>query len=502
MKRMSANWSRCARRLTLALSILTTSVGFTQVLSYPAPRFPNIPATVAQEDLLKAAKTFVTRKGGGLLPGYDIKPGQKVLLLSTPLYDHRIVDAVAQAVREAGASVDTFSGDVSDITGGDLGNRDWGYLENPIFLFIDSGAEYLNRLTVGGGVKPEEVPTLAAFKKYDLVISGLASTPRDLPFRWEEIPWQRADELMATALAGLPPEVLARMYELAWEQLKQGRKFRVTDPEGTDLSWTMPSYIAQIDKPPRFWREYMCMPERLRGNDIGSEHSLKGNRLESAKSMREVDVNGVVAGTINHVGAFAHIKIYIRHSRVERIEGGGRFGDEFRKILKRYENTNWPGDQPKPGFGWIEECGVGVIPSEIRPRGSMSFPGGTMRERRRAGVFHWAFGAQFSDDLKTAIEQQGLPDGHLDVHNNFGTMTLETADGKKIVFVDKGHMTVLDDPRLRELASHYGDPDTLLKEQWIPPVPGINVPGDYERDYARDPVSWINAEYERFAMKH
>jgi hypothetical protein len=500
-------FARCIKWLSVAAVCCTSDTAWVQQLGYPAPRFPNLPSVVGDSDILQAARIFVKRKPGGGLPGYEIKPGEKALLLVTPLYDPKIVEAFAQAIREAGASADVFYGDVSDVIPS-LGDRDWGYLENPMYLFLGSGQKYVLRIELGGGLPLTEVPKLVALKNYDILISGLSTTHAENSYRWEEIPWQRADELLASAQFGFPPEVGKLTYQLAWEQLRQARRVHVTDPEGTDITWNLPAYISKIDKAPQFWREYMCMPERLNG-DAGNGYFRNDTRhtdihsgLESAESMRQVDVNGVVAGTINHVGAFPQIKVYIRHSHVERVEGGGRFGDELRKVIKQYENTNWPGDQPKPGFGWVEECSVGVIPSEIRPRGSMSFPLGTYRERRRSGIFHWSFGAQTSPEMGQELEQQGLPDGHFDVHNNFGTMTLETADGKKIVFVDKGHLTALDDPKLRELAAHFANPDELLREAWIPPVPGINVPGDYMTDYARNPVPWIAAEYDRFFAKH
>ena len=43
-----------------------------------------------------------------------------------------------------------------------------------------------------------------------------------------------------------------------------------------------------------------------------------------------------------------------------------------------------------------------------------------------------------------------------------------TADGRKIV--EDGRLLVLDDPEIRQIASKYGDPDELLKIDWIPPV--------------------------------
>ena len=67
-------------------------------------------------------------------------------------------------------------------------------------------------------------------------------------------------------------------------------------------------------------------------------------------------------------------------------------------------------------------------------------------------------------------------------------MRLRNAN-KWVNLLDKGHMTSLDDPEVRALASRYGDPDYLLTEDWIPEVPGINAPGDYLKDYAPNPAT-------------
>ena len=39
---------------------------------------------------------------------------------------------------------------------------------------------------------------------------------------------------------------------------------------------------------------------------------------------------------------------------------------------------------------------------------------------------------------------------------------------------------------LKTLASRYGNPDTILRRDYIPALPGVNMPGKYE-DYAKDP---------------
>ena len=80
----------------------------------------------------------------------------------------------------------------------------------------------------------------------------------------------------------------------------------------------------------------------------------------------------------------------------------------------------------------------------------------------------------------------------------FPTLEGKTSSGEKAVIVDKGHLTSLDDPEVRSLGSKYGNPDELLAEAWIPGVPGINVPGDYMKDYGQDPLSWLKKE----ALEH
>jgi len=62
----------------------------------------------------------------------------------------------------------------------------------------------------------------------------------------------------------------------------------------------------------------------------------------------------------------------------------------------------------------------------------------------------------------------------------------KTAPGDKILIaVDREY-----DPEVRKLAEKYGDPADLLREDWIPLIPGINCAGSYT-EYASDPGNWI-----------
>ncbi len=86
--------------------------------------------------------------------------------------------------------------------------------------------------------------------------------------------------------------------------------------------------------------------------------------------------------------------------------------------------------------------------------------------------------------------ERGLAYGHLHVHLLFPTFVVETTEGEEITLVSNGRLSALDDPRVRRLAERYGDPDELLKESWIPSVPGITEDGSYS-EYGTDPASYI-----------
>ena len=80
------------------------------------------------------------------------------------------------------------------------------------------------------------------------------------------------------------------------------------------------------------------------------------------------------------------------------------------------------------------------------------------------------------------------------VHNVFATYEIrDSATGEWIKLIDKGRLTMLDEPDVVRVANVLGN-SSLLEYDWIPALPGINYPGDYQRDYAQDPVSWIRRE--------
>lgn len=81
------------------------------------------------------------------------------------------------------------------------------------------------------------------------------------------------------------------------------------------------------------------------------------------------------------------------------------------------------------------------------------------------------------------------------VHAYFATYEIKDRQtGEWFKVIDRGRLTVLDDPVVRRVASLIANPNDLLAYDWVPAVPGINWPGDYLRDYAPDPVPWIRRD--------
>lgn len=119
-------------------------------------------------------------------------------------------------------------------------------------------------------------------------------------------------------------------------------------------------------------------------------------------------------------------------------------------------------------------------------------------ERNRSGIIHWSNGINAPDDpeITKFAREHKVPGTHcFHFITYFTTYEARLRDtGEWIKLTDKGRITAMDDPEVRQLASRYGDPDELLREDWVPAIPGINYPGDYMRDYGQDPVRWIRAE--------
>ncbi|HLB11459.1 MAG TPA: hypothetical protein VJO15_00720 [Dehalococcoidia bacterium] len=425
------------------------------------------------EDLLPYARHIVTGPSVRRTypAGYGVKAGERVLVAVDSFYDRLVVDAFLRAIREAGAQCDLYVADNGPDREADeldemrvfMGNTPWGKrpLEPPPWF--------------------KKVEAFAEAMGYDLLVRGIGGPTQNTPYRNEGIPWI-SREILASGATTFPYELWDFLQVKAWEPFwknARGGRVRVTDPEGTDFTFTMQAH--HIDDPnPRL----AFQPRPFHGHMMGHPPPP----YDDAK-----DGDGVAAGCINHFGRpFPRIKVYLERGQVRAVEGGGKYGDGWRQLLEMTRNTKYP-EFPRPGLFWLWEIAIGTNPKFIRPRHMMSRARGAAYERLRSGIIHVGLGTRILSYSEEWAAGEDVPYGHLHVHLQFPTLELTSASGEKYRMIDHGRLTSLDDPEVVSMAEKYGDPEELLKEDWIPAIPGISIPGDYWKDYAGDPAGWIES---------
>jgi hypothetical protein len=446
---------------------------------YPAPRHPEI-RDVTAEELLKYARYLVkapeykSNKAGFSAYG-NTKSGDKVLLAADNLYDSRIIDAITTALREKGASVDLLITDVGS-------DREVDQTDEISFFISMGRAEGREREL---RLEALWIWNLAQERGYDLLIQGAGGATCKSLKRHAGIPWSTA-ETFASETVTFPSEVSEAINKVAWDMLYfkgRGGVVRVTDPEGTDYTFSL-------------FEEYYGRP-----NPRGFAENPRVGHLAGhpdAPFLPKADDHGVIAGTTTHCGGpFPHIKVHVKEGAVYAIEGGGKYGEAWRNLLEKTRDLQYP-SHPRPGLFWPREFAIGTHPKVCRPSNYLmrsSWMG--MWERYRSGIIHVGIGTVTNEENDQWARQNKEPYGHIHVHLMFPTYEITKVGGQKIKVIDKGHLTALDDPYVRQVASKYGDPDKLLQEAWMPGIPGINVEGDYVKDYASDPVQWIRKELQQ-----
>ncbi|MBI4447135.1 MAG: hypothetical protein HY645_14670 [Acidobacteria bacterium] len=442
---------------------------------YPAPRYPDIKKRSTPEELLNIARAVVKKPSNRdqLRPGYDIKKGERVLIAVDSDFERPVLDAIVTAIQEAGGSVDVLLTQTS----ARRGLEGWKEVA-PALAARGSGPAAPSQRALA--------MKLASEFKYDLLIQGSGGPAPNTAHRWEYIPWSTVAKFV-TGAADFPVEVQEAIDQKVWATLLKAKRVRVTDPEGTDITWTLkPEYFELLKTE---WPGY--------GDDVVMKGHISLTPLFTAPGL---DAKGVIAGTLNHAGTFPAMKLFLEDGKVVRVEGGGRTGELWKEYLTKFANVHVP-SFPGPGSGWLIEVAFATNPKVARP--PQSQVNYDTWERLRSGVIHFGLGLTKAPDAATRpeydkyLKEHNVPSSHFHVHTYFNTVEVETTDGKTVKLADKGHLTVLDDPEVRKVAAKYGDPDQLLREEWIPGIPGINAPGDYNRDYAPAPEVYLQKELEQ-----
>jgi hypothetical protein len=468
----------------------------------PGPRYPKYLVTVTVDKLMPAARLAV-RQAYGKSPLGTMQSGQRAYVVHQYGQDELVWEAIRRAWRERGVEAHVIgSWELLGLTRtvyyervrqnllfGDQAWQELGVFR-PVFqqFFPDHvRAEFkhaftsavLRRNVESFFDKRPDVEHLyagtggswaGALGRHGSKFKGswIYYTPFDLLSKSSDFPgdvWNLVDDKIVRPVA----------------HVSEGT---IVDPEGTRLRWTL-------------------TPEQRQRWSRGSGEN---NHLHVYP--RPVDatwLEGVVRASANHAGFYPTMTVTLgRHGRVEKVEGGGRTGDLFRMLVShpRMSAARFP-SVSEPGYWHLASDGFATNPKFVRDvelliDGAVNVA--NLTERNRAGVQHFSFAHPARTDADRAYARAaGLPLDHTaHMHVYFPTVRWRLADtGEWVTIAEHGYLNAFDDAEVRALAARYGDPALIFRYEWIPGMPGINVPGDYRREYGDNPWRWLMKEWEQ-----
>jgi hypothetical protein len=447
---------------------------------FPAPRCPDYKVAKSVEDLMPyfdavARREYMT----GLHVAWDLKKDERILLQADNWHDPICIEAARRTFERFGCK--------AEIQMKDRGPIPIYRGHDEVEIFRDLSRELSEAMD-----QWEEFDQKGLYDKVLWGFGGPILSERKLKI--QRFPFITPEMVMSAAHT-YPVEILKALDLWTWDRIRRARSVHFVDPEGTDLWYT--ARDEYFDSHREFYNEehvHRWWPQNeafgrtyLPGHIWGKPSFLLPPGLE--------DGHGVIAGTMNHIGPFPRIKLKVEKSLITEIEGGGEFGDKLRNLQDATYNVQYPG-MPGKGLLYWWEASIGTNPKIHRPRDR--FLHGwicAVYERMRSGIVHLGYGTIISSELEREAVRQKMPHvGHFHVHLNYPTVDVELKGGGVERVIDRGRLRGLDDPEIRKIAAKYGDPDQILREDWIPATPGINVDGNYQRDYASQPEEWTAAE--------
>ena len=347
---------------------------------------------------------------------FAIRPGERVMMLTDPLLDPRVVDAVSGLAKARGATVNVFMAPTTTLP-----------------------------------AIPETLKPMLA--EADFVVSTWFCSIED-PFnvaqrkagqRWVKITYFRDLDLLHTAQARFPVDLVGEIIRATERRFPKGRDFdlRFTDERGSDL--TIP-YT-------RGMRDSMFAGNRWRGMMTADEpgcyvHYLPthGPNFWDSTAMRndtraDIPIDGVLypQWAIGFQRPFAEsIAVVFEDRFVTEVRGTSEDARILREMLQ--------------GGKLIEGGGCGFNPKA--PRHTI-YPAGS----NAPGALHFGIDlAQPSAFIRKVMPQWEEPP----IHQDLVTFDTTVTAGETTI-IDRGFLMALRDAAVVEMASRYGDPVDLLE---------------------------------------
>lgn len=445
----------------------------------PRPRCPHLPEVTSVDDMMPYLESVARRPySSGLWPAWDLQPGERVLLRVSNWHDPMVVEAAERILKQFGTDYTIESEDKGPIPRWEGHDEVEYYLQR-----VPELARWMDEW--------EEFDKAGSYDKILMGYGGPILAERNI--RIQRMPFIVPEQVVSPAHL-LPAEVLVAIDEWTWDRVRRANRVHITDPEGTDLRFTNHDDYWREDREV-YARKHI---ERSYSQNVAYGETYLPGHIWGRPSFHipAEDGEGVIGGTMNHIAPFPRMELQIEKSMISEIRGGGLFGAKLRDIMGNAADVQYPGFN-SPGIMQWWEASIGTNPKIHRPRAD--YPQGYncgLYERMRSGIIHIGFGTVLSSDQERQAVREGKLVGHWHVHLYYPTYVAEGAgpDGQDEVVIEHGRLKALDDPGVRDVAARYGDPDDLLAEDWVPAIPGMNMTGDYNRDYAGDPMDWTMTE--------
>lgn len=482
--------------------------------SYPKPLYVRYQTNLNEEQLLFLARQQArhTETRDGSLG--NIEPGKKGLLTLKRIQDMKVVEACIKALRERGADAGyIYTDDLLEMYGYP---RSYAKLDEepdpitqpelrlviegiqhynfPDFAFSDAAWSKLPQRSheIVDDARKRYHARNDALKKYldshaeyDYVFvewfSGgpMVQEMSNLFGRKFRNAWRLPTMESLVRQGTIPQEVWRSLEQKALVMIPWIRHVHITDPEGTDFQFSLTAEDA------RYWSMGAFYPDYIRVYPMQSGRWLFRS-LGVKKVVVPQDARGFIAGTVGHYNTILpHLKLTVERGQVVKAEGGGLQGYLMEDIRERFKNVHLP-YLPDPGWLYVFQLSMPVNP------------------KNGARSITWGFGAEiYIPETEKFAAEHKVPITH-DFHfeNSFPTYEATVTGGKKEKFIDRGHLVLLDNPEVRAIASKYGETEEILREEGARPIPGINVPGEYWKDYAQNPGQyWAKQREERRSGK-
>ena len=432
-----------------------------------------------------------------------VSKGAKILIVSADDQDREIFAVIEEALRKAGAaSVRLVTWSSLGLPTGDYSAADgWRELSEERLETVIRSGERVEQEALKRFLEKDD--------DYTQIYAGDAGEGHykiAIGERFRANWFYRKREDLLARYTNFPVQIQRLLEGKLVDSFSRASEVRITDPEGTDIGWNVTEEEA------RLWSKGAWIPWHILGTTIEAirfaqgRASLGGNRIDSLRHFAPIaarhypGINGVISGTVNHTGFYPKMTVRVEGGRAASIKGGGEYGRRFQEVIERFKKVQYPA-YPGPGYHFLNDATIGSNPKTFRTIESLwntAIPWiGGGNERYRAGVIHFGFGAEHDDPefIKFGRENKAPVKHMAHLHSYFATYQLkDRASGEWFKIVDRGRLSVLEDPSVRRLASLIADPDEMLSYEWVPAIPGINYPGDYDKDYAADPTPWIRRD--------